>query len=111
MAPEPTTIIDSGRRVSVSACRDEITCSPSMGMKAISRGLAPVARTMWSASYSAPSTSMRPGAVSRPNPGIRSILFLFSRTRTPFDMVSATLRERATMASRLGRTSPASSSP
>ena len=32
MAPEPTTIIDSGRRVSVSACRDEITCSPSMGM-------------------------------------------------------------------------------
>ena len=75
MAPDPTTIIVSGSLGSTSACFEEITCSPSMGMNGISRGRAPVARMMWSASYSVPSTSIRPFPFSFAKPLISSTLF------------------------------------
>ncbi len=50
MAPEPTTIIVSGSFERVSAWRDVMILSPSTGIEGISRGRAPVARMMWSAS-------------------------------------------------------------
>ena len=111
IAPEPTTTIDCGSRSITNACLDVITCLPSTSINGIWRGWAPVARMIASASYIVPSTSTLPWAAIRPKPFITSILFFFIRKATPLLMVSATVRERATIFSQSGVTSPSIPTP
>ena len=80
-------------------------------MNGISRGRAPVARMTASASYAVPSTSTAPRPVTRPNPFIMSMLFFFIRKATPLLIVSATVRERATIFAKSGLASPVISTP
>jgi hypothetical protein len=102
ITPAPITSRRLGISGSWSASVEEMTRSLSMRQKGRSRGLEPVAMTMWALSIStvppAPSTATRVGARKRATPCRRWILFFSISLSMPRAVSCTTLSLRARMA-------------